>query len=123
MHVFIMRWRLVAAKAATDTFIPDSEWIPVRDYNYGRTEGEMRGKVNTITATPTIQYANDPRSPDGTIKIGTGINGDGMLDPESPTSLSTIAAYKYIRAGWTVVGDGTNIAVAAVAAQTKAFKA
>jgi hypothetical protein len=109
-------WTVLFAKSATATFIPVTAWTAGDATTAARAWGEMRAKVNTITIQPAVQYANDVRSPVGTVGIGNSGNSDGMIDPTTATPLTTLSGYRAYRLGWLVTGDGTNIGVCAATA-------
>jgi hypothetical protein len=60
-------WTILFAKSETATFVPVTAWTAGDATTSARAWGEMRAKVNTITIQPAVQYANDVRSPAGTV--------------------------------------------------------
>ena len=88
----------VASGSGTD--IPADNWRPTADVGYAVSMGEMRGKINTATVQLKLEYANDVRSSAGTIAIGNTISANGMLDPTTPTDISTLRAYRFCRPAW-----------------------
>lgn len=106
----VLPWTYLAAKSSGGTFLPITAWFELGDYDQARSLGEMRGKSTggTFTATLCIQYANDVRSPAGTTQVGNSVSADGMLDPTTATSLTTATGYRFARAGWWLVGDGST---------------
>lgn len=104
-------WLYLAAKNSGGVFAPTTQWTELRDNDQARAWGEMRSKSTggTFTATPCLQYANDVRSPAGTVTIGSSISADGMLDPTTASTLTAAAVnYRFVRGGWWLVGDGTT---------------
>lgn len=113
MQMVVLPWMLIAGKTSAGFFLPLTGWRTTDGVDEARSQGEMRGKVNTLTVTAYVQYANDVRSPAGQTAIGSSISADGMLDPTTATSLTTtLAGYRHCRFGCWVVGDNTNMAVA-----------
>ena len=121
----MMMWQALAAKPSSGVFLPLSGWVDPGELDTARAYGEMRGKSSpgTFTATPCLQYANDIRSPAGQTTIGTSISADGILDPGAGTSIATASQYRFVRAGWWVVGDGTNLTLAMLAGVIVLYKA
>src|SRR5687768_13481658 len=96
-------WGQIAGIASgSGTEIPCGDWEATGDENYAVSMGEVRGKLNTATVNLRIQYANDIRNPAGGVDVGSTINANGMLDPTTPTDISTIRSYRYWRPVWKI---------------------
>ncbi|MCA9493690.1 MAG: hypothetical protein KC656_09540 [Myxococcales bacterium] len=105
----MMPFTFVAAVSAGGTSLPAGPWREVGDADIAVSMGEMRGKLNTLTVTPRIEYTNDVRSVAGGINVGSSISANGILDPTTPTDISTLRAYRFCRPAWYLVGDGSNL--------------
>lgn len=118
-----MPFTFVAAVSSGGTSLPAGPWQEVGDADSAVSFGEMRGKINTATLTARLEYTNDVRSVAGGVNIGSSISANGILDPTTPTDITTIRAYRYCRPAWYFVGDSTNLGGAMMGGAIALFKA
>jgi hypothetical protein len=104
---------VVAWNSNTTAFMPASGWEDAAGITGARGWGEMRCRNGNITATPAVQFANDPRNPDATATgVGSTLSADGVSDPNGITALSSTTK-KLARAGWNLsLTSGTVLSTA-----------
>lgn len=110
-----MGWMTVAAASTTPVFIPATEWGDALGVALAKGWGEARGRNGNVTATPAVQFANDPRNASGAgTAVGATLSADGVSDPNGNTTVSS-GSNKYVRGGWNVaLSSGTTLATMTV---------
>ena len=103
----------LVATSTTEVFIPAGEWQSSVGIVSAKAWGELRGLNGAAQARPAVQLANDTRSPDAAIGIGTALASNGMFDPAT-ASVST-GSKQSIRPGWLVsLSGGSTLATVSV---------